>query len=471
MDTGGVEQHSQTFSRTGSKKTHALSYFMGMALLGTLAACGGGSGGGGSSSGGGNAGSTVAVNGSVASAITLASSRSSAGQLFSKIFPRLAYASGNSTVDNIVATNGQSFIKATLSGNTFSLSLPVNSDYIVILLHGTSVVGIMQANPTTGMYSLPLASGSSNVDVGTVSVSGTTNTGAPLATGTSSSSSLLSSLGIASSISSALAVYDVAMQQSSSMDVDGNGTLDFLENRTYHINVDYEFDETRNGTFAAISGGATSDYTSAGYLGYEFYVSLKNPYPSFSSLNWSSATITPPATITTNSGSTEYTQCYASSSGSSQEELNFYCRTTNAMNPVTPPTGTYKITVPLISSGNQVFTFNNVTSQTISSNLYNIYVPAVSIAYSGGNITKITWQWWKNTSGGWVQPSTQELSTVMTNITYEIGLAGWPSTRVNGNLAIQASGSVVPTAQSFTAAAFRISYTDVSQYTYGFEWD
>lgn len=435
----------------------------------TVAGCGS-SGSGGGSSGGGSTGSTVAVNGTVDSSITLASSQSPSG-IFSKIFPGLAYASGGSLVDNIVATNGQNFIKATLSGNAFSLSLPINSDYIIILLHGTSVVGIMQANPTTGMYSIPLTSSSTNVDVGTVSVSGTTNTGAPLATGTTSSSSLLSSIGISSPISSALGIYDVAMQQSSSMDVDGNGVLDFLENRTYHINVDYEFNETRNGTFAAIQGGATSDYTSAGYLGYEYYVSLRNPYPSFSSLNWSGAMMASPVTITTASDSTEYTQCYNSSSGSDQEELNFYCRTTNAVTPVTPPTGTYKITVPLTSGGNQVFTFNNVTSQTISSSLYNIYVPAVSITYSGGNITNITWQWWKRTPSGWVQPSTQELSTVMTNITYEIGLSGWPSTRVLGNLPIQSSGSMVPTAQKFTAAAFRISYTDVSQYTYGFEWD
>lgn len=71
----------------------------------TVAGCGS-SGSGGGSSGGGSTGSTVAVNGTVDSSITLASSQSPSG-IFSKIFPGLAYASGGSLVDNIVATNGQ----------------------------------------------------------------------------------------------------------------------------------------------------------------------------------------------------------------------------------------------------------------------------------------------------------------------------------------------------------------------------
>ena len=456
-------------SRSSRKLFNISQLFLAMVLVLTasIAACGGGSSGGG---GGASSTSVVSVTGTVDSSIVLASSQPTMKDFLANLFVHRVYAS-STTVDNIVAGTGNGYTKATLSGNSFSFSLPTNKNYIIILLHGTSVVGIMQADSSTGMYSLPVSSSSSSIDVGTVSVAGSTNTGAPLAQGSTSSPTLLSDLGISSSISNDIGAYDISMQQLSSMDVDGNGILDFTENRAYHINVDYEFSETQNGTFVAIEGGATSSYQSANYLGYEYYVSLTNPYPSFSSLNWSGATMTPPASITTVSGSTEYSQCYTNSYSSSQEELNFYCRTTNATSPTTPPTGTYTITVPLTTGGNQNFTFNNVTSQTISTQLYNIYVPAVSITYSNGNVTKINWQWWKNTPSGWTQPSDIEIASIMQNVGFEIGMSGWPSTRLNGNLPITASGSYAPSAQSFTAQALRITYTDMTGYTYGFEWD
>lgn len=225
------------------------------------------------------------------------------------------------------------------------------------------------------------------------------------------------------------------------------------------LDLDYEFNTGQS--FASIKG-AFSNKALTTYTGYMYYFSTK---PIRSSLPWDNATLHSPAVI---NGSNDKRQCW-NQVVSGKRTLNFYCGG-SATTPATPPTGTYKVNVTP-----KTYTFNGVTSRTITADLTNIYIPAAKLTMdASGKVTRIDCQWWKKTGSGWINPTNDQLSADIKSAGFEIGQAGWsgdPATsRVRGKIVLTTTGNVLPPAQAFTPAALRISYLDKSGYHYGFEW-
>jgi hypothetical protein len=135
--------------------------------------------------------------------------------------------------------------------------------------------------------------------------------------------------------------------------------------------------------------------------------------------------------------------------------------------PTTPPQGTYTIT-----DGTHTLTFNNVESINLDSTMKNVYIPSIELTMSSGQVTNVQWQWWKKDSNGnWVNPSDQEIQTVMGLAMFEIDDITGSNGRVTGSMALTSSGSVVPTAQSFTPKLIRLMYADRAGYVYEFgDW-
>ncbi len=417
-----------------------------------IVASGCSSGGSGSGPGAGAGNGTVKITGKLDNAtVTMAATDTRFSRLLAYLSPlKSAFAAGT-TVSNIVAVSSDgTFATATTSGSDFSLNLDKGKPYIIGLLNGTSIVGLYKTDATTGMHSFPINLNSTDINLGTVSLSGSE------AQGSITSSALLQDLGLSQAIATAYGIMDIAMTRLSNVDIDGNGVIDHQENKSYSLGLDYEFNGSSS--FSAIQG-AWSDHTAITYKGYEYYFWANPDMPSAS---WPSAALHTPATV---NGSNDQTPCWnvADTSG---RNLNFFCGG-SATTPATPPAGTYTVTV-----GSTVFTFQNVNSQTIDSNLYNMYMPQIRLTMANGNITNIEWQWWKKLNdGSWVQPSDAELSTVFGNAGYEIGDSGWSAAnRVRGSINLTTSGSTAPASQSFTPGVFRVIYADQAGYNYGFEW-
>ncbi|MHB8456035.1 MAG: hypothetical protein ACYDDO_15415 [Acidiferrobacterales bacterium] len=434
-----------------------------------LTACGSSSGGGTTPAPSSSSNSTpnsVTITGMLSSNYTLASNPNWVDRVLALIGPPTASA-GAVTINNVVAISpGGTVVLASKSGNTFTLTLPENDTYLVVLLNGPTIEGIYYAGGSaTGMHSFPISTGASAIDLGTVSIDIN-----GVATGTISSTTLGQDLGMTQGMMTTFGIMDVGMERLSSVDVDGDGTIDYLEGRAFDLRLDYEF--APGGTLANIEN-AWSSHNTASYKGYEYYFSAQ---PDNTGLNWATAMLNPPSS----SALPPAQECYnvtgpatgpTATPGEIERTLNFYCGG-SATSPVTPPTGTYTVTVPVTAGGTQTYTFQNMASQTIdSTNLYNIYVPEVYLTYSGGQITKIQWAWWKNDPIlGWVQPSNAELSTVLSDAEFEIGDSSWGASRVQASIALTTTGSVVPANQGFTPGHFRISFSDKAGYDYGFEW-
>lgn len=432
---------------------------LGLALVG----CGGGGGGGGS-----HAGPTIQVRGTFAPGITLASRDTGLERVLGWLSPQRAYAAGaGTTIDNVVAADASGrFILATKSGNGFTLALPAGRMYLVAFLSGTTTKAIYQADPSgTGWIALPVTSASRDVDLGTLSFDAT-----GVGTGTTPSSSVAAGLGVDAGVASVIALWDVAMQRLANVDVDGDGTFDFQQGRSYWFSIHYEFNPNR--TFADIQGVAFADQTVTTYLGYGYDFSA--PAGSHA---WGGATLTAPAAITPYGAAPSATTptCFSSPFGGSTESVNFYCGAGSAPGniataPMQPPAGDYQVTV----DGSTTYTFRNVASQTIDANLYNVYIPAVRLTMAAGKVTGLDVRWWKRTAAGWSQPSAAELSALMVWSGFSFGAAGWVGStadRVSGDLPVSPSPSAsVPAQTTFTPGVLRLSYRDAFGYGYGFEW-
>lgn len=429
----------------------------------SLAACGGSS----STSSGTPSSNTVTMSGSLdSSTMTLASREKPFTRFLALLNPfGKAHAVGE-TVDNIVAVSpDRTYITATKSGNNFSLSLTKGKPYMITFLRGTTIVGLYKVDETTGMDSLPLSTDSGDISVGTVSLN------AGVAQGSLSSSSLLQTLGMTQSVATAYGVMDEGMTRLSSVDVDGNGTIDYLENKSYKLYVSYGFRYTScaapgssTGTAFTNSQGNWSDKNLLLSCGYE-YNFVANP--DVSSLNWNSATLNLPAAV---GGVTSKLQG-SSIVNSLGRNIEFWPSGSEgyATNPSTPPSGTYTITVNSATGGSPTtFTYNNVRSQTIDANLNNIYVPITKLTLDGnGKVTLLEWQWWKKLNNTWTQPSNDELATVLDFAQFEISAAG-TNDNVEGSIGLTSTGSVIPDSQSFTPAKLGITYVDKAGYAYQF---
>lgn len=431
----------------------------------SLAACGGG----GSSSTGTttSSSSTVSFSGSLdGSTVTLASKESPFKKFFALFNPlNKAHAAGE-TVDNIVAISPDgTIITATKSGNDFSLNLTKGKSYMVTFLRGMTIVGLYKVDSTTGLDALPVSTGSGNISVGTVSLSG------GVAQGSLSSSSVLQSLGLTQEIASAYGVMDEGMTRLGSVDVDGNGTIDSQEGKSYDLYLSYGFRYSScpppgasAGTAFTNSQGTWSSKDSIIYCGYEYNFIVN---PDISSLNWSSAALNLPAAV---DGVTSRPQGYTGVD-SMGRNVEFWPSGSEgyATNPRTPPSGTYTVTVnPAAGGSATTYTYRNVRSQTIDANLNNIYMPVTKLTVDGnGKVTLIEWQWWKKSNGTWTQPTDAELAAVLDFAMFELEQASVNGT-VSGDIGLTASGSVVPASQSFNPNKLGVTYTDKAGYAYQF---
>jgi hypothetical protein len=249
--------------------------------------------------------------------------------------PQKAWAAGTgTTIDNVVAADASGqFILATKSGNGFTLSLPAGQLYLIAFLSGTTTKAIYQADPSgTGWIALPVTSSSKDVDLGTLTFDAT-----GVGSGTTPSTTIATDLGVDTGIAKVIALWDVAMQRLANVDVDGDGTFDFQQGRSYWFSLHYEFNP--NKTLTDIQG-AFADQTTTTYLGYGYDFSA-TPAGSHA---WNAATLAAPAPITPCGGgaSVTTTPCWTNLGGMT-ENVNFYCGAGSAPGniataPVQPPT-------------------------------------------------------------------------------------------------------------------------------------
>lgn len=419
----------------------------------------------GGSSGSPQVNTSIQLSGSIGTGYTVTQKPGFFAKLFS--FAEEAYAVGEPMVDKIVAVcfsdQNLTISEATIGNGKFSVDVDKGYPQLLVFLSGTTTVGIYRVDNGTDLDVFPLNSNSTNIDLGTVSLNGNRMEG------TIPQTDLLNAISIDPTLAGAFGVMDNGLMRLSSLDVDGNGTLDVAENKYFEFKVSYEFKTTQS--LAAIQG-AFADHTLFSPDGY-FYIYHDNGSLN-SSLDWSTATLTTPAAI---DGSTSWLQTMAFVAPDGGAGLNF----TNAgntnnffLNPSTPPSGTYVITVNKLSGGTQALTFNNWQSRSVNvdTNMYDIYIPAIKLTMAGSRISKIDWQWWKRRSsdGTWVQPSDQELSLVIDGTWFEFGNPDPAGQRVSGELGLTTTGSVVPATQTYDAFFVRVAYWDKAGYGYGFDW-
>ena len=221
------------------------------------------------------------------------------------------------------------------------------------------------------------------------------------------------------------------------------------------VDIDYEIAGGQG--FSTIQG-TFSDKTFASYTGYMYYFTTR---PVFFDRPWDTATLHSPAAI---NGGNDMLQCYIQEDGL-RVTLNFYCGG-SATTPAKPPTGTYQVNV-----GSKTYTFNDVDSRIVGTDLDNVFVPEVKLTVDGsGKVAQIDWRWWKKVSGSWVTPSNSDLASELDSAGFEIGQTNWAGDRANGDIALTTTGQVIPPAQGFTPGAFRIYSSDKAGYHYGFEW-
>lgn len=221
------------------------------------------------------------------------------------------------------------------------------------------------------------------------------------------------------------------------------------------LQIDYEINSGQS--FTDIQG-AYSDKDAMTYQGYMYYFST---FPVIFSKPWDTATLHSPAAI---NGGNDMLQCYQRKDGL-RVTLNFYCGG-SANTPAKPPEGSYQVNV-----GSKSYNFNNIVSRTIASDLDDVYMMVVMLTMDGsGKVSQIDWRWWKRESGGWVIPSDSDLASALEYAGFEIGQTSWVGPRVNGEIGMTTTGSVVPPTQGFTPGTFRVSYSDNAGYHYGFEW-
>ena len=429
--------------------------------------CGGGGGSSSSSSSSGSSTGKVTISG-VLDANTLVGlplEQNSLFNRFCRLFaPQKAYAVIGSDVNRIIAIssrgNSYTITEAVLSSNSFSLAVDKDKPYLLVLLYNTSIVGVYKVDDATGLDSFPLNSASTNIDLGTVALSGSGTV-----TGTVSQPVILDSLAITTALASAIGLMDDEMLRlAGSLDVDQNGLLDTLEDKWYPFIVHFEFDP---GKFTTIAG-SFSDKNAITYTGYGFYMHMN---PADLTLDWTTGgTLTSPASI---NGGNNKPSLGGTVSGN-QGSQDFYWNSLGT-NPAAPPQGAYVVTMPISgTAGTKTYTFENVKSYGIDSNLYDIFIPSVKLNLDGSNkITTVEIQWWKNISGtGWVQPDEAELNMLLHDMSLETAPSNISVTvsNLNNPGAFTPQMTLTAPAQTLAPSYLRLLYTDKFGYVYAFSW-
>ena len=472
-----------------------------LVLSAFLTACGGGSSGGG---GGPVSGSGIVLTGTLDSqSIQVARIQGSFERLYAMIFPRAANASVQ-TVTSIIArsTDGSTTETASISNSSFSISLPSGKTYLILLLDGTTTVGTLTVDPTSGMAIIPVSTSSQSFSLGTVSLSGST------ASPTISESQLLTSLGIDTTEAATLSTYTQTVTWIDNADVDGDGILDYKENRLYKFYIDYWLGQGYSGSgMGTTFMSAQSNYvtpptvTSSTPNGYTFGIlesgTSLSTMPTFNTSNLPSTNcilssnidLDAPGNVTAYGSNTNTIRIceFRNLSSSSSISLNGQTLTTIEnyefgtaggpgspfLNPVTPPTGTYRMTGSGTSNcgtNGCTLTFNNVSSISMSQ-IKNIFYPSIKLTMSGSTVTGFSWQWYEYnaSTNSWIQPSISTLQSVLTEATAEFGNIGETSS-VDVSIGITPSGTAtVPnTGCNTNTNCMRLSleYGDIGGYIY-----
>lgn len=358
------------------------------------------------------------------------------------------------SVDTILAIgNDSSSQEATITGDSFSLSLERGLPYLLVYLEGCTIIGVQIVDNSIGVDVLPVGDDSqSEVDLGTVAL----GLASGRIVGSTPGETLRTQLGFDETEWETYANMGVGLLRLSSLDVDGNCILDRDEGKSYDLTVDFEM--ASNSTFSAIQEDFYNPAL-ASFTGYMYYF-FAGDDTELSESDWSEAILAPPSPI---NGQTEEPQCY-SVSESGHRTLNFFCGGTG-YSPQTPPEGDYAV-----RAGSSEFTFLNIETKTIEPNLMGIYLPMVKLTMSDSKISQISWDWKKGTSSGWVDVSQEELAIALQGVSIEIGREGGSEERVFEEIDLTVSGTISAPAQSFTPGVFRIGYIDLSGFSYGIEW-
>jgi len=366
---------------------------------------------------------------------------------FASLFLKSAQAGASTAVDTILAASPNGIYYAVLDGSTFSLAVPRGATYVVAFYKGMTLKGILTLDTTTDLNSIPALVGSSDFNLGTVSL----DSGTGVVTATISQADAFAALGLDAALAGSIGRYDDEIQVKTSVDVDGNGTADYLEGREITLGISYMFPAGES--FSALNNW--SDHTGITFVGYGYNFHL---FPDRPALTWDDAILTSPQDI---NGGNDEAQCYNDNSG--ERGLDFYCGG-SATTPMPPPKGTY-----IVNVGTQNFTFNNVDSIAIDSSMNEVFAPKVRLTFNSGKVTKIEWQFYKKITGSWSAATDAEVQAIMDHVSFGILDAG-QNQQVWRDLPHTAAGSVNLTAQGFTPAHLRFTYDTISGYEYGFEW-
>jgi len=369
---------------------------------------------------------------------------------FASLFLKSAHAGTSTAVDTILAASPNGIYYAVLDGSTFSLAVPRGAIYVVAFYKGMDLKGILTLDTTTDLNSIPALENSSDFNLGTLSL----DSGTGVVTATISQADAFAALGLDSDLATAIGIYDAELQVKTSVDVDGNGTLDDQEGKEIILGINYIFPGAES--FSALKTNNWSDHTLVSFQGYLYVFDI---IPDRPGLAWENAILISPQDI---NGGNNKTWCYRNLSR--ERQLVFYCEGGDeATTPMPPPKGTYIVRVDA-----QDFTFNNVDSIAIDNSLNEVFVPDVKLTFSSGKVTQLQWQFYKKIGAVWSQATDAEIQAILPDL--QGGLWKGNNNHVWRSLPSTASGSVNMPTQSFVPDHFEFTCHTVGGYWYNFWW-
>lgn len=322
------------------------------------------------------------------------------------------------TITHIMAvspstTNSEKYVSEVAADGTFSLGINSGKPYIIVFvaqdgsLTGPDMIaGIVKAGGND-LDTLPLAQAGS-VDLGDVTISGEE------AQPSTSIADLLSALGVTSAEATQIGAVDNLALRLANPDVDGNGTIDALE--------DKQFDLTWHVRATTLLDGVELTMTD-----------IKDSFPDATkvTLDWSGA-----GAYVVYPDSYDSTEYVNSGTGALQNSGGF--ATTGTL--ISPPSNSYwmgtfsdrvqwgpnydmtsgeigasdSVSVFEYSLGSKKLTFSNVETKTKAQlNADGTILPFIKVNTSADKITGVDYKWMKLSGGTWVAATTTELALLV----------------------------------------------------------
>lgn len=295
------------------------------------------------------------------------------------------------TVTSIVAISSDGTKSlASLSNGTFSLSVNKGQPCLIGFFNGTTLVGHLKQKEVD-WDSLPLMNPvGSSTDLGTVEViSGTLEAAPSIAL-----NDLIAKMNLDLSGATYYGKIDNPMTVLSNLDVDGNGTFDFNESKTYLFWADYSF--TRPAQMNNMLGQYCDGYVPT-IESYAFSLIFQN---GSAAVEGAAATLSAPGNL---AGTTITGTCDAQGNV-------WVFGLGNITTEATAPSGTYTAEV---GSSVGTLTFNNFQQSSVSSigASSNIVYPVLKITTNeSGIITRVDYKWKIIKSGTATDAATAEIS-------------------------------------------------------------